>query len=448
MAMNSPQPPLKSFLLAYWKWISSAVAVLTGIILVVFSDEVRSYFTDAGTLLQGATFKARFGLLLYFGLAVAVVLLFVGLFRHGIPHYFSSSKLTLSIREGAKRLRKHISKCLRIAQPKQKWVGIPNWRRGVVWQELAAAFVDAYSEESTNQRDQGVENRRLLLSNFQVYAKCVASLLKSIEGTEATVWTFLRRPLPAWYNLFPVILSTHPEKRGVFTTRWWENYKEDIKRLRDSQASQIKLKRLVALPPEASHNLACYMSLPEAEREKVVLESYCVLNRVEGAFDLGAGKPPKPTNGVKLLDEVEALRDADQNMIPLRAKLHFVGKHNGNVLPDNWVEIVEHFQREFHTGSGAHACAEMPHVGGVYYKYLKTVPQMFARFDDIFLVESSGMMFGIALCVEEDLDTAGILILESDQLEAFKATFQTEWQQGSNSLSLKDHENNLLYFVS
>lgn len=266
---------------------------------------------------------------------------------------------------------------------------------------------------------------------------------------QATVWTLLRRPLPDWYNLFPVMLGDNPEARGVFTTRWWEDYKNDVKALRDHRTSKMKIKRLIALPPDAVRTLNSYEALPKEDKTPPEsLASYYVFHRPEGAFALAQDKPSKPTNGVQLLDGVTALLDAPEESTPPSAKVHLVGKFLGNAQPDGWRELVEHFQHEFHTGSGEHEFADEERVGGVYFKYLQTIPQKFAHYDDIFLIECGDMMFGIALCVEEDLDTGGIRILEPKDVIGFRDAFQSAWRDGSCHLSIRDFRGRLLYLVN
>jgi hypothetical protein len=147
--------------------------------------------------------------------------------------------------------------------------------------------------------------------------------------------------------------------------------------------------------------------------------------------------------GVDLLEPLSALLASAHK----DKKIHLIGSFTGTSPPQNWRELVTHFENEFHTGSGAHTSAEEPNVGGVYFKYLNTVPDAFARYEDFFLIESDGIAFGIALCVEEDLDTGGISILKPDVIAQLQAEFDSAWQNGKNKLELKLSGRALTYHI-
>jgi|ERR1035441_1679045 hypothetical protein len=409
----------KRFVIAFWKDFSAVLFFFATILLPLLSPDFRNYLRDTIAFWKSATLGQWVGSLFFVGLIAGMIAFLLGLIQHGIsPFYFRAS-----FRYGIIRIGKHIRQCLHDAQPQQKKIRS-------LWRKLAVSFVDAYSEGYTKLHDRGISSQQLLSSNFQIYAKCVASLLNSAQGRNATVRTLLRRPLHDWYNPFSVAIDA--AKHGNFTTKPWEDYKYCVQGLRDFQTSKIKFKRLIGLPPcEASTN---------HEHSK----SFCVYCTTNGALTVDEATRVSIPSNVELLEQLSAiLASAHKDK-----KIHLVGSFTGTSPPQNWMELVAHFESEFHTGSGAHTSAEEADVGGVYFKYLNTVPEAFVRYEDFFLIESGDVKFGIALCVEEDLDTGGISILKPEAIAQLQTKFDEAWISGKNKLELKLSGKTLAHRIS
>src|ERR1017187_7964847 len=150
------------------------IVVGLGIIIPVYLY-FRDYVDAAYALWQTATYDQKVGSVLFIVCAVIIIAILYALIEDAIVYLFLGARIGLSTHKGAIRIRKHMQDCVRDAQPKQR-----KDRR--LWRSLVTSFVDAYADGYTTLHDRGISSQQLLSSNFQIYAKCVASLLSSAQG--------------------------------------------------------------------------------------------------------------------------------------------------------------------------------------------------------------------------------------------------------------------------
>ncbi|MBN2286949.1 MAG: hypothetical protein JXI43_10910 [Tissierellales bacterium] len=308
------------------------------------------------------------------------------------------------------------------------------------WQELAKATACKYIDATNAVRKGHKGTTPILLSNFNIYAACVTSILETLTnndfGTHIRVWTLLNKPLNYWYNM--IALTNDFTKKSFHCTQdWWENYKKRVSDLKYSEKIQMRRiivdqktddgKKLEDLYLYKENGQVKTLSIEKALSKKQYFEGIRLIKDVEKALDL-------------------------ENEDFLREKLYIIGYPNNgrnkntkskSNIHNHWVKLFTHFNEEYHTGFKKFLKDEK----GVYYCFVREREikgdrdlSAYLLFDDIFLVEFSEHDsnidgFGIALNIDEIHDIVGITLLSGHELNMTRNALKNKWQSGVGSLA-------------
>ncbi len=310
------------------------------------------------------------------------------------------------------------------------------------WQELAKTTACKYID-ATNAVRRGDKGSPILLSNFNIYAECVSSILATLTsndfGKHVRVWTLLNKPLNFWYNMLAI---TNDETKSSFhcTTEWWEEYKKRVSDLKDSE--KIQMRRIIV---DQKTDDGKYLEDLYLYKENGYVRPLSIRDAISRSLGSNAIRP--------IADVEMALNPVNEEY--LNEKLYIIGypinAKNKTVkpsvnIPNQWVRLSTHFHEEYHRGFKKRLKDEK----GVYYCFVKERDiegnrdlSAYLLFDDIFLVEFSEHDnyidgFGIALNIDEKYDMVGITLLSGRVLNMTRKALKTKWETGvSSAISLR-----------
>ncbi|MFZ1547314.1 MAG: hypothetical protein WAT12_09465, partial [Candidatus Nitrotoga sp.] len=261
-----------------------------------------------------------------------------------------------------------------------------------------------------------------LPANFEIYAYCVASLLKNIsahhpenEGT-IRVWTLLTEPIERWYNIASGFNKDH--EKFAHSYPWWEEYKKKVTSLCTRGKANnhfVQMRRIVSVQ-EASIDPAKTRVFSTDETPFSILNARKKISKIRKACP-------------KFLTEIEVALKFDKRP-RLDFPIHLIGQCDCTQPEhDDWELLKEHFDTEFHdavvTDGGPDDQAK-----GVYCIY--DINHANHRYDyyDLFLVdmrEVGAGLFGIAYHKDDINDQSGIVFLKNAEIEKQISHMSSIW---------------------
>lgn len=290
---------------------------------------------------------------------------------------------------------------------------------------LATRVLVKYLEQLPRQKNPST-NRLFLPANFEVYARCVASVLKTIsshrpkDGGTIRVWTHLRKPIERWYNVALGHNAEHGEYAHSYD--WWEEYKEEVRTLRTTLHSStdshfVQMRRVVSLPATSPNPNEMALFIPKNGKPLTIADAKKVANQVRD-------------NCPNILSEIKVALEFQGPLSHF--PLHLIGKCNcpEGKHDDEWDKLKRHFDDEYHDGvvprdrfenqSKGVYCAYDPNPAGRY------------DYDDVFLVdmtEVSSGLFGIAYYKDNINDLSGIVFLKDAEIQEQMKVMADTWKE-------------------
>ncbi|TET34911.1 MAG: hypothetical protein E3J72_12305 [Planctomycetota bacterium] len=396
----------KDFIKAYRIQIVSGFITVMGAI-VFFYDEFKEY-RDLGVgfwgkLLDLKTLVGAVFFLFISALAVYLVLWILAQLLQRLPLH---PKVRTARHEGQHEFSNHLNRAIKVARP-GKFFSPNRWQ----WNKLTAAAIQGLMDKNVIELhcEQGRKEFPVIFCNFQGYAHSVSSVLDLIrelncEKPYPQVWTILKRPIWNWYIPFPVDwIDNGNTYSGNITFPWWENYKSTIREMKGAE-EPIKLYRLVA-------HILSQTTIEDAK-------DYFL-------FDTNALTIPKAKELAEQYDYIEWHPDIhhiinstfNYQSLPkeLQPHIYLIGKYaDEDMDKTQGTRLIDHFHESFHD----HSEDPSPGDGGVFIRYLDSLPERLRHYDDIFIVrlsETSG--FGMVFIDDESRDVNGMRFLPEYELK-------------------------------
>jgi len=301
------------------------------------------------------------------------------------------------------------------------------------WQELAKTTACQYIN-ATNAARKGEKGPPILLSNFNIYAECVSSILETLVdpkknfGNRIRVWTLLNKPLTYWYNMLAI-------SKGAFhcTQDWWEMYKVRVSNLKEN--NKIQIRRIIVDQKTDDGKILedLYLYKENGFVKPITIRE--AISRMSEFKDMNLIEDVR-----KALSTIEDFYEEKIYIIASPSKRINKKVTDDNNLHVHWQALSQHFLSLYHTKFKRYLKDEK----GVYYCFVSNREiegdrelSSFLLCDDIFLVEFNENNtqidgFGIALNIDEKYDIVGITILSGYDLNMTRKALNSKWQEGES----------------
>jgi hypothetical protein len=332
----------------------------------------------------------------------------------------------------------------------------------VAYDALIAAYLEGLatirSGESLRGSDKSFTEAEgpLLPSNFLLYARCVEQIRKMTAAKygaspliKISVRTLLTRDIKRWFNIQRIHLSD--DKPVWCTTRWWEEYKKEV---RDNSLTQhgICLHRLLRYDPpkegtepeiQRQYFRLGFRKEMDTEREFLTAQEFIEVKSELSARGLSAG--------VVWLDGAEFI-DGTSGQGVSQVVLHPICQVSDSEVANQlqqWTNDRFVFSSAFwnykHYHNSTEEIPQRPVKPGAWGKQIgqgsitPDAEHLIRNNDDLFLVDFFDRndaarvvgRFGISFRIEELKDIAGIRLLSDEEASNAVAQFDNVWLRAS-----------------
>ena len=290
-----------------------------------------------------------------------------------------------------------------------------------LWEDLTDVYLKTYNkgyDDFVRGVSPDLDGEKILLSNFRIYAQCVAEILNQLVTKEYNkdiiVWTFLDKPIWQWYNM--ILVS---DGKTYVTEKFWENYKEQMRNIKNQ--NKIQFNRLTHKDEYIEKKNLFY------HKDLLMIKN---INNLFNKYD------QNKLNNCHFINKYDNLANTDYNKYS-----YYIMYTGEKPIDDNWKNLIEDFEDLYHTRV-VNGNTPIYSEKGCFLKYISDVKRVgvnysyVKHYNDIFIVQSNLNPshdvyngFGIALKKDMSNDIIGVKLLTQNEVFYTLDWLKREWEK-------------------